>query len=95
LKLDLVETDTAYKQFLGATESTIGTAKTQEVFTGVQKLGIMMGASSDQMKRGSKAIIQMLSKQKLSAEELTGTKVPDHLRNRVMRTYLMREALRA
>lgn len=95
LKLNLMETDTAYKQFLGATDSTIGAEKTQEIFTGIQKFGVMMGSTSDQMKRGQKAISQMLSKQKLSAEELTGTKVPDHLRNKMVRTCLMREALRA
>jgi hypothetical protein len=72
LKLNLQETNSAYVQFLGATQSTIGTEKTQQVFETIQSFGVMMGATGDQLKRGTKAIQQMLSKQKLSAEELTG-----------------------
>ena len=72
LKLNLVETNQAYVQFLGATVSTIGADKTQQIFENLQSFGVMMGATGDQLKRGTKAVSQMLSKQKLSAEELTG-----------------------
>lgn len=72
LKLNLMETDAIYKQFLGATVSTIGVEKTQQTFKTLNTFAVMMGASGDQMKRGIKAVQQMLSKQKLSAEELTG-----------------------
>lgn len=70
LKLNLIETDTIYKQFLGATVSTIGIEKTQKTFKTLNTFAVMMGASGDNMKRGIKAVQQMLSKQKLSAEEL-------------------------
>ena len=70
LKLNLVDTNQAYVQFLGATQSTVGNEKTQEIFTNLRSFGVMMGASGDQLKRGTKAVQQMLSKQKLSAEEL-------------------------
>ena len=70
LKLNLVETNQAYVQFLGATVSTIGADKTQQIFENLQSFGVMMGATGDQLKRGTKAVSQMLSKQKLSAEEL-------------------------
>ena len=95
LHLNLMDTDEAYTQFLGAVNSSIGAAGAQKTFKTIQSFGVMMGANPEQMKRGTKAIQQMLSKQKLSAEELTGTNVPDYPRNGVMRTYLMREALRA
>lgn len=95
LHLNLMDTNEAYTQFLGAVNSSIGAAGAQKTFKTIQSFGVMMGANPEQMKRGTKAIQQMLSKQKLSAEELTGTYVPDYPRNRVMRTYLMREALRA
>ncbi len=72
LKLNLVETNQAYVQFLGATVSTIGADKTQQIFENLQSFGVMMGATGDQLRRGTKAVSQMLSKQKLSAEELTG-----------------------
>ena len=95
LKLNLVDADASYKQFLGAVNSTIGAEKAQKTFESLTKFSVMMGTTEEQYKRGLKAVTQMLSKQKLSAEELTGTNVPDYPRNRVMRTYLMREALRA
>lgn len=72
LKLNLKETSAMYTQFLGATVSTVGIERTQKVFESLQAFGVMMGATGDQLKRGTKAVQQMLSKQKLSAEELTG-----------------------
>lgn len=72
LKLNLQETNAQFVQFLGATKTTIGVEKTQQTFRTLQTFGVMMGATGDQLKRGTKAVQQMLSKQKLSAEELTG-----------------------
>ena len=72
LHLDLTSTDEAYTQFLGAVNSSIGADKAQKTFKSIQSFGVMMGANPDNLKRGTKAIQQMLSKQKLSAEELTG-----------------------
>jgi hypothetical protein len=70
LHLNLMDTDEAYTQFLGAVNSSIGAAGAQKTFKTIQSFGVMMGANPEQMKRGTKAIQQMLSKQKLSAEEL-------------------------
>lgn len=79
LHLDLIATDKSYTQFLGAVNSSIGADKAQKTFKTIQSFGVMMGASPESLQRGTKAIQQMLSKQKLSAEELTGTNVPDYL----------------
>ena len=72
LHLDLIATDKSYTQFLGAVNSSIGADKAQKTFKTIQSFGVMMGASQESLQRGTKAIQQMLSKQKLSAEELTG-----------------------
>jgi len=72
LHINLRDVDTTYKQFLGATESSIGMEKSMKTFETIQKFGVMVGATPEALKRGTKAIQQMLSKQKLSAEELTG-----------------------
>ena len=72
LHLDLIATDKSYTQFLGAVNSSIGADKAQKTFKTIQSFGVMMGASPESLQRGTKAIQQMLSKQKLSAEELTG-----------------------
>lgn len=70
LHLDLIATDKSYTQFLGAVNSSIGADKAQKTFKTIQSFGVMMGASPEALGRGTKAIQQMLSKQKLSAEEL-------------------------
>jgi hypothetical protein len=59
LHINLRDVNTTYSQFLGATESSIGVDKAQKTFETIQKFGVMVGATPDALKRGTKAIQQI------------------------------------
>lgn len=73
LGLDFQTTATAYGKWLASTRNTaIEGAQAQKVFEGVSKAVTALGLSSDEANGIFLALGQMMSKGKVSAEELTG-----------------------
>lgn len=73
LGLDLVTTADAYKQISAAAMgTTLAGKQTQAIFTAVAKASTTLGLSADETSGALLAISQMISKGKVSAEELRG-----------------------
>lgn len=73
LGLDLLPTANAYKQLAGAAMGTAMAGKqTRDIFVAVAKASTVLGLSADETSGALLAISQMISKGKVSAEELRG-----------------------
>jgi tape measure domain-containing protein len=73
LGLSFQETAGAYKQITAAAQGTkLAGAQTREIFTGIAQASTVLGLSAEETSGALLAISQMISKGKVSAEELRG-----------------------
>lgn len=70
LGTDFKENADAYAKFLFAAQGSLSTGQSQALFTGAQEFGTTMGVDAFRMNLGMRALQQMMSKTKVSAEEL-------------------------
>jgi hypothetical protein len=70
LSLERGSATKSYQGMLGATYKTLGSQGSQDLFTGIQQVGMMTGRSSEEMHRAFIAIQQMASKGRITQEEL-------------------------
>lgn len=71
LGFNLTDLESGYKGILAASKGTVLEGqKTRDIFTAIAKAGAVLGMTSEDMQGSLKAIMQMMSKGKVTAEEL-------------------------
>jgi tape measure domain-containing protein len=79
LGLELSGATTQYMKFVAASRgSSLQGDKTRELFTSIAEAATVMGMSGEQAERAMNAVVQMMSKGKVQAEELRG-QLGEHL----------------
>lgn len=72
LSLDRVTATQSYQSLLAATYKTLGSQGSQDLFTGIQQVGMMTGRSVDEMHRAIVGFQQIASKKSIMSEEVKG-----------------------
>lgn len=70
LGLDLIQTTKDYTRFAASANGKLDNSQIHSLFEGVSEYGRVVGATADEQSRSLRALQQMLSKSKLSAEEV-------------------------